>query len=209
MMRSIDFSPARPTWAAQADRSHPPSLPRTRSVWWTRFGWGSSSLRHRSSCVDEAPAEEGVSRHLARRHHAQHCPALHASVPPRQHRRGLRGLAGLVRTLDLTAPEAMAHDGQRPPRLPTRHPATRAPCWTHRRARRRYLRPKLDVDTGLDDSCVASLDSLQLPFGGARRENGARYTARHLFVRALCRTFSPGGPLRRPRRSRPETCKLS
>jgi hypothetical protein len=61
------FSPARPSWAAQADRSHSPTLPRRRQEWWIRFRRGSSFRCHRSSCVDEAPAEEGVSRHRSRR----------------------------------------------------------------------------------------------------------------------------------------------
>jgi hypothetical protein len=56
-----------------------------------------------------------------------------------------------------------------------RSPAPRAAPRTHRRAGRRPSCPKLDVDRGLDDPCVASLDCRQLPSA----EHGGRTVLLH------------------------------
>lgn len=92
----------------------------------------------------------------------------------------------LVGALDLAAPEAVAHDAERLTGLAARSPATGATRRANRRAGRRYLRPKLDVDRGLDDACVASLDSLQSPSAERGGTTVGATTARHLFVRAPC-----------------------
>jgi hypothetical protein len=57
----------------------------------------------------------------------------------------------------------MTDEPERPSGLPTRSPATGAARRAHRRARRWRLRPKLDLDRGLDDSYGASRDRLQSP----------------------------------------------
>ena len=132
------------------------------------------------------------------RHDDQHRPAHATAVTPRDHGRQRRSLARPRRSLNVTAPETVAHDRNSAAGLPARSPATGAARRAHRRAGRRCLCPKLDVDRGLDDACVASLDRLQLPsaeLGGTTvlRTPPANFLSEH-----QARASSPARPSTTP-----------
>jgi hypothetical protein len=142
-------------------------------------------------------------------HDDQHRPARPAAVPPRGHGRGRRRLARLARPLHVAAPKPVAHDRNAAAWLMARSPAPGAARRTHRRAGRRPSCPKLDVDRGLDDPCVASLDCRQLPSA----EHGGRTVLEHR-PPTFCPSPCDGRLLRRPllrRRTRswPETRNLA
>lgn len=141
-------------------------------------------------------------------HHDQHRFAGPAAVPPRDHRRGRRSLARQARPLHVTAAKPVADDSDSSARLVARGATGWAPRRPRRRARRRPLCPKLDVDRGLDDSCVASLDCRQLPSAERGGRNGALTPPANFLSEHCARMSSPVRPLRRGAQSGPETRKL-